>query len=55
MGPLFALTKKDAEFKWKDTCQQAFDRLKDILTSATLLIFPDFSKCILDTGASGQN
>ena len=53
-GPLFALTKKDAEFKWKDTCQQAFDRLKDMVTSAPLLVFPDFSKrFILETDASG--
>ena len=52
--PLFILTKKDAEFKWKDTCQQAFDRLKDMLTSAPLLVFPDFSKrFILETDASG--
>lgn len=54
MGPLFALTKKEAEFKWKDTCEQAFDRLKDILTSAPLLVFPDFSKWfVLETDASG--
>ena len=43
-GPLFALTKKDAEFRWKDTCQQTFERLKDMLTSAPVLIFPDFGK-----------
>ena len=53
-GPLFALTKKDAEFRWKDTCQQTFERLKDMLTSAPVIIFPDFGKrFILETDASG--
>ena len=53
-GQLFALTKKGAEFRWKDTYQQTFKRLKDMLTSAPVLIFPDFGKrFILETDASG--
>ena len=52
--PLFALTKRDVVFEWKDVCQQAFQRLKDMLTSAPVLVFPNFSKrFILETDASG--
>ena len=32
-GPLHALTRKDAVFHWSTSCQDAFDRLKMLLTS----------------------
>ena len=43
-APLIALTKKYARFKWTDQCQQAFDKLKESLTSVPLLAFPDPTK-----------
>ena len=53
-GPLFALTKKDSLFEWSPSCQKAFERLKQLLTTALILIFPDFTKrFILETDASG--
>ena len=52
--PLYALTKKDASFEWTNTCQETFDQLKQVLTRAPLLAFPDFSKnFVLETDASG--
>ena len=52
-NPLFALTRKDARFLWSTTCQEAFEELKQRLTSAPLLAFPDFDKSfVLETDAS---
>ena len=52
--PLFALTKKGAMFQWNSSCQQAFGKLKDMLTSAPVLVFPDFrERFILKTDVSG--
>ena len=42
-GPLHALTKKDAIFHWSDEYQQAFDRLKTLLTTSSITAFPDFN------------
>lgn len=42
--PLNDLTKKDFKFTWEDHQQKAFDKLKDIITSAPVLTFPDFQK-----------
>ena len=42
-GPLHALTRKDAVFHWSTACQDAFDRLKTLLTTSTITAFPDFS------------
>lgn len=42
--PLFALTRSDVPFKWSSECQAAMDFLKDKLTSAPVLKFPDFSR-----------
>ena len=53
--PLHALTKKDVEFVWDPLCQEAFEELKDLLTKAPVLAFPDFKMpFILETDASGS-
>ena len=41
--PLHALTRKDAVFHWSTDCQDAFDRLKTLLTTSPITAFPDFS------------
>ena len=43
-GPLHALTRKDAVFHWSADCQDAFDRLKMLLTTSPITAFPDFSQ-----------
>ena len=43
-GPLHALTRKDAVFHWSADCQDAFDRLKILLTTSPITAFPDFSQ-----------
>ena len=43
-GPLHALTRKDAVFHWSADCQDAFDRLKTLLTTSLITAFPDFSQ-----------
>ena len=53
-SPLFSLTHKGADFVWNSECGNVFNRLKSLLTSAPLLVFPDFEKeFILETDASG--
>ena len=42
-GPLHTLTWKDAVFRWSSECQDAFDRLKTLLTTSPITAFPDFS------------
>ncbi|XP_063050302.1 uncharacterized protein LOC134445147 [Engraulis encrasicolus] len=52
-GPLHALTKKYARFHWTAECQQAFDQLKRLLTTAPVLGYPlDQGNMVLDTDAS---
>jgi hypothetical protein len=51
--PLLLLTEKDAVFEWTEQCNQAFQTLKDLLTKAPVLAYPDFDKpLILDTDSS---
>ena len=38
--PLHKLTKKESSFTWSDQCQNAFDTIKQLLTSAPILSFP---------------
>ena len=53
-SPLFALTRKDVNFDWSPDCQQAFDRLKRLLTTAPVMTLPDFEReFLLETDASG--
>jgi len=51
--PLHQLTEKRSQFEWSSQCQEAFDHLKRCLTSAPILVLPDWSKpFIVDTDAS---
>ncbi len=51
--PLHRLTERSTNFVWTDECQDAFDELRRLLTSAPILAYPDFNRqFILDTDAS---
>ena len=51
--PMFYLTRKGVKFHWSEACQDAFQKLKEALTSAPVLAYPDPKKeYILDTDAS---
>ena len=53
VAPLYALTQKGAEFCWTTECQEAFDKLKQRLTSEPILALPtDDGTYVLDTDAS---
>ena len=56
-APISDLTKKSCtnSVKWTDQCQQAFDRLKQLITQEPILKIPDFNKTFyLQTDASDQ-
>ena len=42
--PLTKLTKKNEKFRWGDEQEKAFQKLKDILSTEPLLIYPYFSQ-----------
>lgn len=42
--PLTNLTRKATTFDWTASCQSAFNRLREVLCSAPVIILPDFSK-----------
>ena len=44
LAPLTTLTSKDAKWEWTDVHQQAFDKIKKLVSKETLLSLPDFSK-----------
>ncbi len=51
--PLHNLLRKHARFHWNPESQQAFDKLKEMLTTAPILGYPmDSGDLILDTDAS---
>ena len=43
-APLHNLTQKGNDFTWSEECTVAFDLLKQKLTQAPILVFPNFSK-----------
>ena len=52
--PLTRLTGEQVDFIWTEECQEALEKLKIALTTAPVLVFPDFSvEFILTTDASG--
>ena len=52
--PLHALTRKDAVFDWNSDCQSAFEELKERLTKAPVLAYPQLDKAFqLEMDASG--
>ncbi|CAH8594109.1 unnamed protein product [Dicrocoelium dendriticum] len=55
-GPLHRLTEKGRPFRWTPQCEQAFDALRQLLTTSPILAFPDLSPSagpfILGTDAS---
>jgi hypothetical protein len=52
-GPLNDLQKKNAKFEWTEKCEVGFNQLKEALTSAPVLAYPDMEATfILDTDAS---
>ena len=53
--PLHNLTHKDVPFGWSAECDEAFTELKQRLTSAPVLAYPDFgADFVLETDASVQ-
>ena len=55
ISPMLRNLKKDVKFEWDEECQQAFDKLKNALVTAPILIFPDVNKPFtLVTDASRQ-
>ena len=53
-SPLHALTRKYARFDWSDTCQKAFETLKEKMLTAPVMSLPrDEGEYTLDTDASG--
>ena len=52
--PLHQLTKKNVKSTWTQECQEAIDRLKELLTTSPVLAFPNFEKPFtIETDASG--
>jgi hypothetical protein len=52
--PLTELTKSDAQWRWTEVEQQAFDHLKRAMTTAPVLLIPDMTKPFeIVTDASG--
>ena len=42
--PLTNLTKKDVKWEWTEKCREAFEQIKECLTTAPLLKMPDPSR-----------
>ncbi|KAJ8651447.1 hypothetical protein O0I10_013001 [Lichtheimia ornata] len=54
LAPVSSLLKKENKFEWSHIQQEAFDKVKAIMTHPTILAFPDRSQVqILTTDASG--
>lgn len=53
--PLNKLLHKETLFAWNEKCEEAFQKLKELMTKAPVLCFPDFEKPFkLCTDASDQ-
>ena len=51
--PLHSLTRKDVVFEWTSSCQDAFNVLREALTKAPVLAYPNFTREFrLETDAS---
>lgn len=54
-SPLHQLTKKDIKWSWSSECENAFQQLKTVLTTAPTLAYPNFNQeFVLETDASIQ-
>ena len=42
--PMMELLKKGVKFHWDDNCEQAFQTLRKLLTSAPVLVQPDITR-----------
>ena len=42
-APMLKLTRKGKPYNWTKECQEAFDKLKELLTTSPVLIIPDQS------------
>ena len=40
-APLTRLTRQDVSFQWSDECEESFQKLKTLLTSAPVLTLPE--------------
>ncbi|CAM8911119.1 unnamed protein product [Rhodiola kirilowii] len=53
-APLTSVIKKNVEFKWGPAQEEAFNKLKDSLTHAPILVLPNFEKTFeIECDASG--
>lgn len=43
-NPLHQLLRKDVEFLWDESCEEAFSTLKTALSTAPVLVYPDVTK-----------
>ena len=41
IAPMEKLLKKDTKFQWTTTCQESLDKLKNTMSTAPILVFPD--------------
>ena len=54
-GPLHLLTHANVDFVWTESCQRAFDQLRNLLTAPPVLAYPDFGQPFqLYTDARGK-
>ena len=47
MAPLTNLLKKDQEYVWSRSCQEAFEKVKSVLLSIPVVMAPNFQKQLL--------
>ena len=54
-APLYRLKEKKRSFLWNTDCEEAFQKIKELLTSAPILAYPDVDlPFVLDTDASNE-